>query len=243
MASPSRPSIVLYQFPPYPGLESVSPRCVKVHLVLRCKRLAYSTQNLTRIAERRRLHHSGKLPVIRYDGELVAESGEIARFLEARHPRPSLIPEEPRQRMSCELYEDWVDNHLYHFWAYQIARHYDEALLPVYFPRWPSLARPLLRRAHRGLAVMAGAVWGLGRYPPETVDEWLCRRLDGLAAQIGDGFLLGETLTLADLCVYTALQKMLAGGTPEPARRIRERSVLTAWMQRIEAATTAGEDA
>src|SRR4051812_49667917 len=37
----------------------------------------------------------GLVPVIEYDGQVVADSMEIVRFLEVRHPDPPLFPSDP----------------------------------------------------------------------------------------------------------------------------------------------------
>ena len=73
--------IRLYQFPPIWGLPSVSPFCMKVEIYLRMADLAYEvvpTANPRRAPK-------GKLPYIDDDGKLIADSGLIVDYLEAKY--------------------------------------------------------------------------------------------------------------------------------------------------------------
>jgi glutathione S-transferase len=51
----------------------------------------------------------GLVPVIDYDGEVVADSMEIVRFLEARHPQPPLFPSDPARRAEMLVFADWFN--------------------------------------------------------------------------------------------------------------------------------------
>jgi glutathione S-transferase len=51
----------------------------------------------------------GLVPVIDYDGEIVADSMEIVRFLEERHPQPPLFPREPERRAEVLVFVDWFN--------------------------------------------------------------------------------------------------------------------------------------
>ena len=51
----------------------------------------------------------GLVPVIDYDGQVVADSMEIVRFLEVRHPTPPLFPREPERRAEVLVFIDWFN--------------------------------------------------------------------------------------------------------------------------------------
>jgi glutathione S-transferase len=51
----------------------------------------------------------GLVPVIEYDGQVVADSMEIVRFLEERHPDPPLFPSDAGRRAEALLFVDWFN--------------------------------------------------------------------------------------------------------------------------------------
>jgi glutathione S-transferase len=51
----------------------------------------------------------GLVPVLDYDGEVIADSMEIVRFLEERHPQPPLFPREPERRAEVLVFVDWFN--------------------------------------------------------------------------------------------------------------------------------------
>jgi glutathione S-transferase len=51
----------------------------------------------------------GLVPVIEYDGQVVADSMEIVRFLEERHPDPPLFPRDPARRAETLMFVDWFN--------------------------------------------------------------------------------------------------------------------------------------
>lgn len=74
-----------------------STNCERVLLALGVKGLAaesvwieYSDRSLVE-----RVSGQGLVPVLDYDGEILAESMDIVRFLDERHPDPPLYPDDP----------------------------------------------------------------------------------------------------------------------------------------------------
>ncbi|MEA2448483.1 MAG: hypothetical protein QOG63_415 [Thermoleophilaceae bacterium] len=51
----------------------------------------------------------GLVPVIDHDGHVVADSMEIVRFLEERHPQPPLFPGDPARRAEMLVLIDWFN--------------------------------------------------------------------------------------------------------------------------------------
>jgi glutathione S-transferase len=56
-----------------------------------------------------RVSGQGLVPVIEYDGEVVADSMEIVRFLEERRPSPPLFPRDPARRAEVLVFVDWFN--------------------------------------------------------------------------------------------------------------------------------------
>jgi glutathione S-transferase len=97
--------IVLHRFP-------LSHFCEKGRLLLELKRLPYRIRDTQLgLPQLRILRLSGqrKLPVIEDDGQVVADSTEIALHLERRHRERPLLPDEPAERRSVLALEDRID--------------------------------------------------------------------------------------------------------------------------------------
>jgi glutathione S-transferase len=56
-----------------------------------------------------RVSGQGLVPVIEYNAEVVADSMEIVRFLEQRHPEPPLFPRDPARRAEVLVFVDWFN--------------------------------------------------------------------------------------------------------------------------------------
>jgi glutathione S-transferase len=83
----------------------------RVALALACKRLEaesvwieYSDRSAVEQVSGQPL-----VPVVDYDGEVVADSMEIVRFLDARHPEPPLYPADPARRAEVGVFVDWFN--------------------------------------------------------------------------------------------------------------------------------------
>jgi maleylpyruvate isomerase len=60
-------------------------------------------------SEVRRVSGQGLVPVIVDDGEVVVDSMEIVRHLEARHPEPPLYPAGEARRAELDVFVDWFN--------------------------------------------------------------------------------------------------------------------------------------
>lgn len=226
--------ITLYQY-------EVSPFCDKIRRVLHWKRQPYRVEEippsatLTRV---RRLNPAGKLPCIEHDGTFVADSTDIARYLEERFPDPPLLPRDPAARALCHVLEDWADESLYFYemrlrftLPHNAARFvpalvaHESALMKAVLP-WP------LRRALRSTT----SAQGVGRRPIEVVVRDVERHSDAIGGLLGErDFLVGDALTLADISVFA--QMACIRGADEGARIVAARPAVAAWMERIDRAT------
>ena len=76
------PDVTLHQF-------EISPFCQKVRRILRLKEIPFEIREVSALRSTidvRRINRIGRLPVLEIDGELIADSSEIARVLDERFP-------------------------------------------------------------------------------------------------------------------------------------------------------------
>ena len=83
--------------------------------ILHWKRVPYEIREVppTRSLGVRRLNRIGKLPTLEDEGRVVADSTDIAHYLEQRFPDPPLLPRHPLERGLVHVLEDWADESLY----------------------------------------------------------------------------------------------------------------------------------
>lgn len=218
----------------------ISPFCDKIRRALRWKGLAFEVVEvpLAQATSIRRINPAGKLPTLEHEGRFVADSTDIALYLDERFPEPPLYPRDPRQRALCHVIEDWADESLYFY----------EMRLRFTFPHNAERFVPQLT-AHDGAVVqrlaphvvprMMRAVTrrqGVGRKSEAQVVADVQRHLDAVDALVADSdWLVGDALTIADLSVFAELFCIRA--TDEGAKLVEGRPAAAAWMQRVDAAT------
>jgi glutathione S-transferase len=197
-----------------------SPFCLKVRLVLAAKGLSFDVIEVTPGVGQIglfRLSGQRQVPVL-VDGEtVVTDSTAIALHLERLHPQPSLLPADPQQCAQVLLLEDWADTALAGgvraalIQAAAAEPQLRAALLP---DATPAALRRLVAAVPAELGSWAGmlgdSLWGPGeRQQLQRNLEQLQRLLDG------NPYLVGDSLTLADLAVVAQLS-LLAGALPVP---------------------------
>jgi glutathione S-transferase len=205
---------------------------MKVRAILNYKQLDFKAVNPIRhIGAIRRRGGVGKVPAIEIDGELIADSSDIAYALDARFPDPPLLPDDPRKRALCHVIEDWADESLYFLGLYY--RWYDlEGRKPI--PR--AFGRsPLGRLAYRFyLRRILGQLRGQGtsRKPHEHVARDLERQLDAVEGLLGPSAnVLGETPCLADFALWGQLNYL--SKTPVGGDAIVRRPTIGAYLERM----------
>lgn len=92
---------------------ALSPFCRKVRLVLAEKRIEVELvedRYWEPGSEILRRNPAGKLPVLRMDGRLMAESQAIVEYLDEIHPHPSLMPQDALGRYEVRRLCAWFDD-------------------------------------------------------------------------------------------------------------------------------------
>jgi glutathione S-transferase len=233
------PKALLHQYPPVGRMRSLSPYCWKVEMALAAKGIDYELLNTL---NPKSANPRGKLPYLELDGQGYEDSTHIIRTVDTVSEHgPSLVPKDPKLAAEVDVFEDWADESLY--WHGFRAKFVDDEgwsrlgaamaeLLPAKF-----LGVVVLPMIRRDLGKKIGAQ-GLTRRSPERMDEELDRHLDSLETRLSDrDYLVGDSLTIADLSVTAMVGQLTVGLTPPFARRIAERRRLSAFLARVFAQT------
>lgn len=225
--------ITLFQF-------HVSPFCDKVRRILRWKRLEHRIEEvpLARALGIRKINPAGKLPCLEHDGTFIADSTDIAYYLEAKFPEPPILPKDAAERAFCHVLDDWADESLYFYemrlrftlphnarrWIPELVHadpRFVKALAPLFIPRM------MRRLTHQQ---------GVGRKSPEQLLTDVERQVGAVAGLLGRReWLVGDALTLADLSVCAQLSCIR--GAVEGARILEGHPAVVDWMDRVDAVT------
>lgn len=214
-----------------------SPFCAKARMCLQVKGVPYRrvTLTLAKRRELRQLNPLGKVPVLLDGGRAIVDSSAIARHLDAEHPEPPLLPSDPAARAYASLLEDWADESLYFVvgafkWlnpanrATAVDRTMGELAAGALRPLVARLVAWRIGRAYRG--------WGYGAGSLAHFEERMRSSLAWLAELVaGRPFLLGRSLTVADLAVYAQLAWMRRY---VESRLLDEQPAVVAWMARLD---------
>jgi glutathione S-transferase len=226
---------ILFQFP-------VSHYCEKTRWHLSHKGLDFREKNLLPGPHRfftRRRAGLDTLPVLRDHHEYTGDSSRIALYLEKHYPEHPLIPEVGRGRRHVLEIEDQFDRMGMHvrrwFWGHLVERPaaMEAMLTPFRSPRFiKRMLIPMLRERVRSL-------YKLEPHAVAKSEERVLHgldRLERLSQQEPHQYLVGDTLSLADVTAASLLGPVImppespwAGipetGLPRPMRRFREQAL------------------
>ncbi|MDJ0674974.1 MAG: glutathione S-transferase family protein [Calothrix sp. MO_167.B42] len=191
----------LYQF-------EISQYSEKVRLILDYKGLEYRKHEVTPgIGQVEIFRMTGQklVPVLKDGNKFVADSTEIAKYLETHYPEQPLIPTEPKQRGLCLMMEEWADESIgvkgrkALFSAISQDQNFRKSLLPT---TTPDLLKNLVGEVPSDFLKILGA--GVG-YSPDVIASAmkdLQQDLSALCLILADSpYLLGDEPCLADFAV------------------------------------------
>ena len=199
--------VVVVQFPQLWG-RNVSPFGLKLETWLRLADIPYAVEPSTDL----RKAPKGKLPYIKDEGRLVADTTLIIEYLKATRgidPDAGLGECERAQALMLQrLFED----HFYFVLAY--SRWIDEAgwrtLRPAFFGRLPFPVRDAVAGHFRRRVRKMLHLQGLGRHRPGEIYAMGRADLEAVADFLADRpFLMGEQLTTVDAVAYAFLANVI----------------------------------
>ncbi len=168
---------------------------------------------------------TGLLPVLEIGDEHIPDSTEILYRLEELYPEPPLLSSDPRIAGQQRQLEDWADSNL--SWS---------------FNKWRATrdAEPEPDAKPSGLRLLLGwlKTGGTWERPEISIVRSLAGRMDDLVGFLGNRpFFYSDTLSMADLSVYSMLITMRHDFIPGSLKLLEDRPPLVELMNRIESAT------
>ncbi len=203
----------LYQF-------ELSQFSEKVRLILDYKGLAYrKIEVVPGVGQLDLFRLSGQrqVPVLKDGDTYIADSTEIAFYLERKYPEKPLLPTDPVERGQCLLIEEWADESIglkgrtAFIGAFAQNQNFRTAFLPR---ETPDFLKTLLGSVPAELIDILGTGVGLGKDAIKTAKIGLQQDLEALSLILAHRpYLVGERPTLADLTVaaHSILLKFPAG--------------------------------
>ena len=225
--------IILHQY-------HMSPYNEKIKRMLNYKGVPFE-EKYWRIADRGKvlkINPIGKLPALEHDGAVVADSTDIAYYIESKFPEPELVPSHPALRGQVHVMEDWADESLY-FYEMRLRfntpgnQEHNAARITepeAAVPRW------LMRKAFPRIIRKATNGQGVGRKPLEQFMRDTERHIESIAGIVaGKDWLVGNRLSLADLAVHAMFQCFRDADLS--ADLLEKYPAVPEWMARVESAT------
>lgn len=208
--------IDLFCFPPAFGLPSPGPFAMKTEVHLQMMGLPYS-KRFEGYADAPK----GKLPYIKDDGVVIADSTFIRMHLEKRHGYDLDAGYDAEQRAVAWATERLLEDHLY--WAMVHARWaLDENFEKGpshFFDHLPEDVQDDARQKQRQAVLGYLHGQGLGRHSPKEIAEVAAIGYQALARLIGDKpYLLGEKPCGVDASMFAQLASALTPFFDSPVR-------------------------
>ena len=166
---------------------------------------------------------TGLLPVLEIDDEHIPDSTEILNRLEELYPEPSLLSTDPRIAGQQRQLEDWADSNL--SWS---------------FNKWRATRDTVPSEERSGFRLLLGwlKTGGTWERPEISIVRSLGNRLDDLIGFLGSRpFFYSDTVSMADLSVYSMLITMRRDFIPGSVKLLEARPALVDLMTRIESVT------
>ena len=210
--------ITLYGFGPAMGLPELSPFVTKAHILLKMAGLPYETD--TTFGGFRKAP-KGKIPYIRDEGAVVADSTFIRLHIERKHGFDFDRGLTPAERATGWALERMCEEHLY--WLIMDVRWFDEASFRAgparIFRSVPAPARPLIERYVRRMMRRTLQLQGLGRHDAAAKLALAKGDFEAISDILGEKpFLFGEEPHGADASVGAFVIGALAEAVKTPLR-------------------------
>lgn len=213
--------ITLYAFGPQFSLPDPSPFVTKAEVLLKMSKLPYEID-----LKGFRKAPKGKLPYIKDDGELIADSTFIRRHLERKHKIDFDRGLSAEQKAIAWAFEKLAEDNLY--WAIVDARWMIDANFDKgprrFFDVIPAPVRalvvPMIRRQVRKNL----HAHGMGRHSRSEIESIATQDIDAMAAYLGQqSFFMGAEPTGVDATIFAFAASALCPQFDTPLRAAAER--------------------
>lgn len=227
-------------WPADPRWVSLSPFVLEVERALKLAKLPFSYERVPfqRISK---LNPTGQLPVLMIGDEAVADSTCILLRIEQLAPGSMSAGLDPARAAEAWLWEEFSDTALYPQvlatrWADDRGWHVPRA---AFFGVFPPVVRDLIATFARRKTLQSLQGRDFTRAGMKRCEERLFRVLDQLEARAPEtGFWLGERASVADLGLFAQLHSLRLPATAFRQADIVARRKLSAWLDRVDAATS-----
>lgn len=231
------PALKLYIYGGPAPRTTFSPPCGKAMMALAFKGLDFEAVELLLPQEIKKVNPRGRVPVLGWGDELIADSSDILSALDERVPDPPLQPATPGERARAKVLEDWADEVLYFYgvglrWGPtdNFAR-----LKGLFFNKLPLAIRALAPTFARREVVARLKGQGMGVKPEDVVRRELSECFDALEAWIDEApgdYLVGDRPSRADLAVAAVIDQFaVAELTPRVAEELADRKTIARWRE------------
>jgi glutathione S-transferase len=191
----------LYQF-------ELSHYCEKVRLILDYKQLEYRKIEVTPgVGQIELMQKSGsrQVPVLKDGSTYIADSTEIALYLERKYPENPILPTDALTKGQCLLMEEWADVSIgakgrkAFIGALNQNQNFRTSLLPA---NTPDLVKTAVGAIPGAVLDVLGTGVGFGGDAVKEAKKGLTQDLEALCLILqNQPYLTGNTPTLADLAV------------------------------------------
>ena len=173
-----------------------SPFVRKVRVALAEKGIQYDLKPVMPMGvsdEFKKISPLGKIPVFEDGAFTIPDSSVIIAYLERVQPEPALYPSDPKQFAQALFLEEYGDSKLV------------ESCGTVFFQR--RIAKSVMKQEPDEVLIK------------KALTEDLPPLFDWLETQVGDGWLVGDSFSVADIGIGSPLQQLRHGGEDVDAAR------------------------
>lgn len=199
--------IMVYQFPRLLGVPNMSPFCLKLEAWLRMVGLKY---DIREVVDPRK-GPKGKLPYIKDDEQVVADSSMIIDYLKKQYSINIDLHLSLSDRAVALAFERMLDEHLY--WALLYNRWVDDNWVKTkeaFFSTLPVVLKGIVPAVAQKNIKSELDGHGMGRHSREEVYERANQDLKALTDFLGDKpYLMGDKPSTVDATLYAYLCNIL----------------------------------
>jgi len=228
--------IKLYQFGPCWGLASGSPFCLKVETYLRMAEISYEVH----VLNDPRKSPKGKLPFIKDDTKVVADSSLILDYLKNKYGDTLDVNLTKDQKTNALAMQRLVEEHLY--WAVLYSRWFEEAnwqiVKEIFFKGVPAIMRNFVAEKIRKKMKNDLYAHGIGRHSRDEIYQMGMADIAVLAEGLADKpYFFGKAPTSFDATAYAFIASIFKPPLVSPLKDyVNSLDNLKQYVNRIEKA-------